>query len=1194
MAGWLLFVYFRQRGTRVVGVTLLALFAFSILPAEAQWTALTAPGQATRNVAGEPTVLAIAKNARILAVGHDQSKSVAFYNPDTAVLLGATNLPKQAVGISLSNDGTQAYALYESGGIKIAVINIANRTITATWSTTGNPVGMVLNGSELLVADSKDARLVGLSVTTGAVTRTTTLSNEPRMIGIGASPALIMVGAKNGELLLLNETTLAITRTVSVGDDIRSLAWWDGGTGGSGRVLAAGKNQNALTLIDPATGTIARIALGGEPNTVGVEQHNSWAYVGGKDDRIIALIDLIDRALSGYFTISGKIGSILFDQQGALLFVSLTKDNKLLKLDPNQASLISKVGVAKNIMDVAVNSVTHEGVTISDKDTEFARINLANHAVQTLSLPIKADKLVVDSSLNVAVVGTTNNKLSFVDLTTNPASLYPQQVDLDGAVKDMAVDPARSITVAVVSNKRGIRVINNVTRAEIAAVQTADKFVAVAIHSGKGIAYLATDNKKLLLFSLTTRAVIETINLSFEVEGIALDPTLNRAVLTTKDQDRAWILNLDTLQIVTSLAMAKNPGAVAIQTDTHIAVVASKDDDSLSLIDLNTNLAVLNFNQIDKPTGLAISNRFNKLLVVSADRSDLVIVQLTNPPASLSAISPSQVVIAAGPTTLTVTGAHFIDGAVVYFGATALATSWVSSSTLAATIPAALLTAASANNIRVQNPVPAGGTSVSLVFTVVTPLPVLDLVNPVSALADNSAKSFTLVGSNFYSPVSVVVGAQTFAADSATLTSAQVTLPAALFNAAGTISIAVTSSAGASGAKSITVIAIVPPAPTIGIATAGNASATVTFTAPAGNGGSAIASYTATSSPGNFVGNCVAPCASISVIGLTNGTAYTFTVKAVNAIGTGDASAASNSITPVTVPGAPTIGIATGGNTSATVTFTAPASDGGSVITGYTATCGLLSNTGATSPITVSGLTNGTAVTCTAVALNATGTSAPSEASNIVTPTSSPGGSTNKPPVVWFDSPIDGTIYYFSDLPSILVRAQDPDGSIASIEVTVGVGTPHEYTSTTENSQTVELGLYSRRGGIYVMRAIAVDAQGATAEKSITVTLAHDPVDAPYLTVWDAFTAALIAGDKSTALQYVSFTSRARYERVFDDLAGNMFEVFDSLYNLQRIEANDTYAEYFVNQIDDDTGIVYAHFIYFVKDGDGIWRISTL
>ena len=89
-----------------------------------------------------------------------------------------------------------------------------------------------------------------------------------------------------------------------------------------------------------------------------------------------------------------------------------------------------------------------------------------------------------------------------------------------------------------------------------------------------------------------------------------------------------------------------------------------------------------------------------------------------------------------------------------------------------------------------------------------------------------------------------------------------------------------------------------PNAPTIGTATAGNNTASVTFTAPTFTGRSAISSYTVTSSPGGLTGTGAG--SPIVVSGLSNGTAYTFTVTATNAKGlTSVASAASNSVTPV-------------------------------------------------------------------------------------------------------------------------------------------------------------------------------------------------------------------------------------------------------------------------------------------------------
>jgi hypothetical protein len=89
---------------------------------------------------------------------------------------------------------------------------------------------------------------------------------------------------------------------------------------------------------------------------------------------------------------------------------------------------------------------------------------------------------------------------------------------------------------------------------------------------------------------------------------------------------------------------------------------------------------------------------------------------------------------------------------------------------------------------------------------------------------------------------------------------------------------------------------LVPNAPTIGTATAGAGSASVAFTAPSNVGGSAITSYTAISSPGGITGTGAS--SPVTVSGLTNGTAYTFTVVATNSYGSGPASAASNSVTP--------------------------------------------------------------------------------------------------------------------------------------------------------------------------------------------------------------------------------------------------------------------------------------------------------
>ncbi len=189
-----------------------------------------------------------------------------------------------------------------------------------------------------------------------------------------------------------------------------------------------------------------------------------------------------------------------------------------------------------------------------------------------------------------------------------------------------------------------------------------------------------------------------------------------------------------------------------------------------------------------------------------------------------------------------------------------------------------------------------------------------------------------------------------------------------------------------------------PGAPT-GVAGAGRASAVdLTWTAPTSNGGSLISGYRITPYINGVAQTATVteyPLASATIGGLTNGTAYTFTVAAINGVGTGPSSTASNPITPTAAqaPGAPTGVTGSPGDTRVTVAWTAPASDGGAPITGYRITpyVGAV----AQSPIdvgaiptnsVVSGLTNGTPYTFTVAARNGVGLGPASTSSQPVTP----------------------------------------------------------------------------------------------------------------------------------------------------------------------------------------------------------------
>ena len=214
----------------------------------------------------------------------------------------------------------------------------------------------------------------------------------------------------------------------------------------------------------------------------------------------------------------------------------------------------------------------------------------------------------------------------------------------------------------------------------------------------------------------------------------------------------------------------------------------------------------------------------------------------------------------------------------------------------------------------------------------------------------------------------------------------------------------------------------VPGAPTGVSAVGGPGSATLSWTAPADTGGSAITSYHITTTGTGAPGAIDTPTAATTVMvtGLTNGNSYTFTVAATNSVGTGTDSSASNSITPLASPGAPTNVAGTPGNASASVSWTTPADTGGTAVISYTITVTgpnapgpIATGTAATTRV-VTGLTNGGSYTFTVAATNAVGTGADSSASAAVVPRTVPGAPTgvaaapaNASAVVTWSAPAD-------------------------------------------------------------------------------------------------------------------------------------------------------------------------------------------
>ena len=188
-----------------------------------------------------------------------------------------------------------------------------------------------------------------------------------------------------------------------------------------------------------------------------------------------------------------------------------------------------------------------------------------------------------------------------------------------------------------------------------------------------------------------------------------------------------------------------------------------------------------------------------------------------------------------------------------------------------------------------------------------------------------------------------------------------------------------------------------PSAPTSLTATAGDGQVSISFTAGS-DGGSAITNYKYSLDGTTYTAlSPVDTTSPISIAGLTNGTAYSIYLKAVNAIGDGTASS-SVSVTPSTTPAAPTSLVATAGDGQASISFTAGA-NGGSAITNYKYSLDGISYTAlspvdTSSPVIITGLSNGTSYSIYLKAVNANGDGTASSSVS-VTPSTNPSAPTS-------------------------------------------------------------------------------------------------------------------------------------------------------------------------------------------------------
>ena len=278
---------------------------------------------------------------------------------------------------------------------------------------------------------------------------------------------------------------------------------------------------------------------------------------------------------------------------------------------------------------------------------------------------------------------------------------------------------------------------------------------------------------------------------------------------------------------------------------------------------------------------------------------------VTNPAPILLSISPTSGTAGVGPFTLTANGAAFNAQSIVRWAGVNLATTFVSSGQLTATVPAAQSATVGSVSITVQTPSPGGGTSAGQTFTSSNATPVLTVLSPTAAPQSSGAFTLTVTGTGFNgnSIVKWNNANRTTTFVSGTQLTAAILATDVL--SVGTATVKVTNSGTGGGTSATIVFTITVPAPTL------------TSVSPASVAAGA-AQFTLTATGSNFQSGSIVRWNGVDLATtFVSSSQLTATVPAANVLNQGTASVVvfnpnggwiSASQTVTINPGAPVLG----------------------------------------------------------------------------------------------------------------------------------------------------------------------------------------------------------------------------------------------------------------------------------------------
>ena len=639
-----------------------------------------------------------------------EPKAIAFNADGTRLFVATDNTGIRVFNTStwaelspIALDDVEALRYWTEGARLIAVdkrklylVNLASNGIQAVAAGVGL-MHMDINGATgrayLSDKDSNTVALVNLNART--YLGRFVLAEEPSHVAFDPSSGRVFATfPKAKQLLNLNPAVATLLSSVFLGEKLTGIAV----DNENDRAVAITEKEQAY-IVDLTDKSNRSITLPADASALAIDEVHGQALLGFNKNYDLRFLDLTAGVLlPEAINLDKRPEAIAVDDSRGMAIIAIDKKDQILLVDTATRTLLATLTAPGKYKDAAVHRTKGRAYIVNrDKDAgELLMIDLqARTLAGTIALSKQAEAIVIDEALDLAVVAVEQkDKLEVVDLNTNQV-----------------------IQTHILAKHPQALALNTDTHTVVIA---------------------AKDSDQIALLDLATQTLKPNFATLNKPMRVGVSERFNQALVITAEKGEILFIQLPNpapvlTEIVPPDVTAPSPSVAILAVGKHFIDNSKVYLDNQPLV---TRWKDNEHLEADVPVNVLATAGIYAIKVVTpapgGGESQSLDFTVQNPIPALTALAPLQATAGGDALTLNLTGERFVANTVVHFGAQPLVTTFIDAEHVSAAVPATLLAAAATVPVRAFNPVPGGGYSNVINFTIIDSGPRIDSITPTS------------------------------------------------------------------------------------------------------------------------------------------------------------------------------------------------------------------------------------------------------------------------------------------------------------------------------------------------------------------------------------------------------------------------------------------------------------------------------